>query len=96
MLDVDARLVCSVHCRIGSSEILQISNAVLCPVHCRIGSSENVYDSRRESSKVHCRIGSSEMRGQGVQRTDPRSLPHRQLRKCAAGGQAMTPTFTAA
>ena len=70
-----------VHCRIGSSEMLDGLSYRDHDVHCRIGSSENSGRSWPNTSSVHCRIGSSENGKSGLHHEHVGSLPHRQLRK---------------
>ena len=50
-----------VHCRIGSSESIEVDYGDAGNVHCRIGSSESWSVEQMRSLCVHCRIGSPEI-----------------------------------
>ena len=71
----------TVHCRIGSLEILDAQTAQIRQVHCRIGSLETMAWTRMLFRGVHCRIGSLETLASLVEQIRACSLPHRQLRK---------------
>ena len=51
----------AVHCRTGSSEMLDRKGQVVMVVHCRTGSSEKLSRPRARRRPVHCRTGSSEI-----------------------------------
>ena len=61
MLNPIAYLLCMVHCRIGSLEVLMVVVLDFQLVHCRIGSLEDLHLGFFAPVNVHCRIGSLEV-----------------------------------
>ena len=51
----------TVHCHVGSLEIILSLKALNLYVHCHVGSLENRYKPTYVSFHVHCHVGSLEM-----------------------------------